>query len=174
MAFASEDTAPIPEPDEKTLRAFYERTSAEHALPSRVALKHVYFSGDRPLPVIREAASEALQAARRGEPVAGEPSLLPTSYADVSVTELERDYGPAFAQAAQAAAVGDWTGPVASPYGLHLVQVLARRPAEAARFEDVRAEVREAWFADQRAAGSRAYREGLWRRYRVVVPDLPA
>ena len=44
MAFASEDTTPIPEPDEAKLKSLYERSAGLYETPAHLALRQVYFS----------------------------------------------------------------------------------------------------------------------------------
>lgn len=172
MAFASEDVGAVAEPSEAQLRAFYAKTQDRYATPAHIALKQVYFSAERG-PGARAAAGQALARARTdndvgGEP-AGDPFVLPLSYADVSLDDLVRDYGADYAKAVQAAPIGQWTGPVASPYGLHLVRVEHRSGAAVAAFESVRADVRDGWLAEQRAASNAAFLAALRKRYRVVV-----
>ena len=173
MAFASQDVADVGEPDEAALRALYERTKVAYAAPPRLALRHLFFSRDRAGEPPEAAAAAALARLRRGEPVAGDPSVLPLTYADASIEDLARDYDPAFAHSAARAPVGAWSGPVASPYGVHLLRVEARRAAQTAPFAEVRDAVRDAWIAERRAAKNLAFLAELRRRYRVEVTDLP-
>ena len=173
MSFASEDVGAVGEPGEAELRAYYGRTQARYASPARIALRHVFFSGERTGVDAQAAAAEALAGLRSGQAVGGDPSLLPLTYADVSLADLARDYGPAFVEAARTAPAGAWAGPVVSPYGVHLLRVEARFAPEAAAFESVRAEVRAAWIAERRKANNAAYLQGLRKRYRVEVAGLP-
>lgn len=171
MAFAGEDLA-AKEPTEAELRAYYAANAARWATPARLALTHVFFSrertGDRP----EMAAAGALAKAREGAGVAGDPSLLPLTYADVSLADLERDYGQAFAQAARAARLGEWTGPVVSPYGVHILRVDARFAPQTPGFDSVRGEVRDAWLADRRQAANAAFLARLRERYRVQIAGV--
>jgi peptidyl-prolyl cis-trans isomerase C len=169
MAFASEDVGAIAEPDAATLRAYYERTRAQYATPAHIALRQMFFTGDRGPEAARAAAIQALARVKRGEAVAGDPFLLPLTYADASLDDLVRDYGPAYAKAVQTAPLGAWIGPVPSAYGMHLVRVESRQGAEVAAFDQVRGDVRDAWIAERRAANNTAFLQGLHRRYRVVV-----
>lgn len=172
MAFASEDVGAVPEPSEAQLRAFYAQSQERYATPAHIALRQVYYSADRG-PQARSAAAQALARTVAVSDVAaeavGDPFVLPLSYADVSLDDLSRDYGAEFAKAVQRAPLGQWTGPVASPYGQHLVRVESRSGAAVAPFESVRADVRDSWMADQRANRNAAFLQGLHRRYRVVV-----
>lgn len=173
MAFASEDVAAIPEPSESDLQAFYDRTKERYATPARLALRHIFFSADRTGISPQAAAADALAALKAGRPPVGDPSLLPQTYADVLITDLARDYGDEFVQAARQAKEGTWVGPVASPYGLHLIRVEARLAPLVPPLAAVRSEVRAAWFAERREANNRASLERLRTRYRVQIAGVP-
>lgn len=173
MAFASEDVAAIPEPSESTLKSFYDRTKDRYSTSARLALKHMFFSADRTGASPQAAANEALAELKAGRLAVGDPSLLPQTYADVAITDLARDYGDAFVQAARHANEGTWVGPVASPYGLHLLRVELRLAPEIPPLASVRSEVRAAWLAERREANNRASLERLRRHYRVEIAGLP-
>lgn len=173
MAFASEDVAAIPEPDEKALQAYYERNRDRYATPGRVALRHVYFSRDRTGQTPQAAAAEALARLKAGGSAASDPSLLPLTYADVAEADLDRDYGPQFAAAVHGAAEGAWIGPVPSAYGLHVIRVERRLPPVIPSLSQVRDEVRAAWLAERRQDENRAFRAGLRKRYKVEIAGLP-
>lgn len=169
MAFASEDVGGIAEPDERTLRAYYDRTKSQYLQPGHTALRQVFFSGDRGEGPARAAAISALAKLRAGGAVGGDPFLLPLTYADVSQGDLVRDYGETYAKAVQAAPLNSWVGPISSAYGFHLVRVAGREGAETAPFETVRNDVRDAWLAERRTANNAAFLDKLRKRYRVEV-----
>ncbi len=170
MAFASEDTAPIPEPDDATLQALYARTSGVYATPERLAMRQVYFSANRGVEPARQAALAALGRLKAGAAdVAGDPFVMPLTYADIALTDLGRDYGDDYARAAAAAPPGAWLGPVRSAYGWHLLRVESRIASAQPPFATVRAQLREAWFADQRRLANGSAMDRLRRRYRVEI-----
>jgi peptidyl-prolyl cis-trans isomerase C len=173
MAFASEDTVEIPEPSEAELAAYYQANQARYAAPERVALRHVFFSDDRTEVSPPVAASDALRVLRAGGRATGDPSMLPLSYADVTIETLERDYGEAFAKAVAAAPVGQWTGPVESGFGLHLVRVESRQGRKVPPLAEVRDDVRIAWIEERRAVALREQLAELRRGYRIEVAGLP-
>jgi peptidyl-prolyl cis-trans isomerase C len=173
MAFASEDVGAVAEPSEPALRAWYAAHAEQFATPTHIALRQVFFSGDRGAEAARAAATAALAAARRGEAPTGDPFVLPLTYADASLDDLTRDYGPDYARAVQAAPLGAWAGPVASAYGMHVIRVESRQGAAVAPFEQVRADVRDAWLAERRAANNATFLAALRKRYRVVVAGTP-
>jgi parvulin-like peptidyl-prolyl isomerase len=173
MAFASEDIAAIPEPDEQTLQAYYDTHRDRYATPGRVAMRHLFFSRDRTGETPQAAAAEALARLKAGGTAASDPSLLPLTYADVAEADLDRDYGPQFAAAVHGAAEGAWVGPVPSAYGLHLIRVERRLPPVIPPLAQVRDEVRAAWLAEKRQDENTAFRASLRKRYKVEIAGLP-
>lgn len=168
MAFASEDLAPVPEPTEADLRAWYAAHPQDYLKPAAATFRHVFFSDDSP-----GAEGAARAALRSGQPQgAGQPFALPLSYVGVDLRDIARDYGPEFSGEVEAAATGQWTGPVRSAYGWHLLRVESRKPGAQAPFEEVRTDVAEAWKADRRKAGNAEFIRDLRRRYRVEVAGM--
>ena len=173
MAFASEDTAPIPEPDDATLRALYARTAGAYATPERLALRQVYFSDTRGAEAAKAAALAALLRIRNGAPDAeGDPFVMPLTYADVTLNDLGRDYGDTYVRAAATAPTGSWVGPLRSAYGWHLIRVDSRIAGAQPDFAAVRAQLREAWFADRRQKANKAMMDRLRKRYRVEIAGV--
>lgn len=173
MAFASQDLAELPEPSDEALQAYYDQTKDRYAAPARLALRHLFFSSDRTGVNPQAAARAALADLQAGRPATGDPSMLPQTFADVSVTDLSRDYGEQFTAAALKAGVGEWVGPVTSPYGVHLIRVERRLPAVTPSLADVRDEARAAWLDERRAEANRAFLDRLRRQYKVEIVGLP-
>jgi peptidyl-prolyl cis-trans isomerase C len=173
MAFASEDVAVIPEPDDKTLQDYYDAQRDRYAVPSRVALRHIYFSRDRTGETPQAAAAAALATLKAGGEASGDSSLLPLTYADIAEADIQRDYGPEFAAAVHKAPVGAWVGPAPSAYGLHLVRIERWLPPVVPALAEVRDEVRAAWLAERRQDENRAFRAALRKRYKVEIAGLP-
>jgi len=120
MAFASEDLAPVPEPTEADLRAWYAAHPQDYLKPAAATFRHVFFSDDSP-----GAEGAARAALRSGQPQgAGQPFALPLSYVGVDLRDIARDYGPEFSSAGR----GGGDGPVdrACPVGLRLASPLGR------------------------------------------------
>jgi parvulin-like peptidyl-prolyl isomerase len=173
MGFANED-ADAREPGDAQLRAYYAGTAERYAAPAKVSFQQAFFSGDRPNGGAQRAAAQALHRAEEGgrEDPSGDPFVFPLAYEDADLPDLVRDYGPAFVKLLGSAPVGSWQGPVVTPYGWHLVKVTARRQGQAASFEAVRDQVREAYLAQRRDADRATFLQGLRRRYRVVVAGV--
>lgn len=170
-AFVREDLAAVPEPDDARLRAYFAEHADQFATPGSLALRQVYFSAERG-PGARVAAEAAMRALRRSPEgsVDGDVFILPLTYASVSTSDLERDYGKPFAAALAQAPEGAWTGPVQSAFGWHVVRVEKRHAQAAPDFASAREAVRGRWIEEAQAKKRDADRKALRARYRVVLP----
>ena len=75
----------------------------------------------------------------------GVSTRLPFSMTDASRSDVERQFGEAFAGAIDADQMGKWQGPVQSGFGGHLVRLRAYDPGEAPSLDDVRQRVENDW-----------------------------
>ncbi len=151
LRLAIEAAARTPEPDDGELAAHLAAHPEEFALPARAQLAHVYVSRARHGDAAATVAARWQAALRAGADVAGDPLPLPRVLPSSSAAELAAQLGPAVAAAAFALPLGEWSAPLASPLGFHLVRVTAREPARLPPLAAVRAAVRESLLAARAA-----------------------
>ena len=97
--------------------------------------------------------------------------VLPLDYenSDVGANMVANSFGRAFADQLAALPTGEWSGPVESAFGLHLVIVDARTEERLPVLAEVRKEVARDWSYAQREAASKDFHEQVLSRYRVTV-----
>ena len=174
MTFASEDTANLPEPDEAALKAFFEKTKADYQAPPRVTFRHQFFNSDRGKDQALARAKEALgKVTLRQDEALGEPFLLPQTYSDASLTDINKDYGQDFAAALLSVPLNQWSGPIASAYGYHLIKVDSRISAKTPTLDDVRSDVLAAYQDQARKARNATFLADLRKKYRVEISGMP-
>jgi PPIC-type PPIASE domain len=172
MEFISEDVAPPAEPTEAELQVFLAEHPDRFREPSRISFAQVYLSPDRRGEDAWGDAERLLVALDAGEsdPAAsGDPFLLEQDYRDLATHDVERLFGGGFAARIAELPLGRWSGPVESGYGLHLVLVRERTPAEQPALAEVREEVANEWRAARREEANRAFYDGLRANYEVTV-----
>jgi peptidyl-prolyl cis-trans isomerase C len=178
--FVTQDLAYNTDPDEATLRAYYDAQPDRYALSAQVSFSHILFSTDR-----RGAATEAdaaqaladLQSATGPEAadLLGDATSLSSGFEKISAVEVEAMFGPDFAASLLRQEAGRWSGPIASGYGLHLVWVSEKVAGGPIAFDAVRQRVKDDWVYEQRVAANDAIYLKLLDRYDVVVePMAPA
>lgn len=146
MTLALARVDPSEWPDEQELRAYYDRNRERYAQPARYRFDHVYFARDREGTPARSAAEQALAVLQRDGTVLAaahvdSDAFLLGNQLSMSDSELARRFGPEFESAFETAPIVQWTGPLVSPFGFHLVWISQRLGAEVAAFESVRGRV---------------------------------
>src|SRR6266536_287345 len=172
MTFLVEDTSRIADPGEDDLRRFYAEHADQYRTEPRVSFTQIFFSRERRSHAEADAsAALALVSAGTEQHPQGDPLLLEDAYADIDRQAVISLLGADFARAVFALPAGQWSGPVKSAFGVHLVKVTYVRPAEARPFEDVRNLVLDDWRHHRESETKAAYLAQLREKYGVVLED---
>jgi parvulin-like peptidyl-prolyl isomerase len=174
LEFVAEDLLDRVEPTEADLRAWFEAHPDAYARPARLTFRQVLVSSEREdTQADAQAFLTELRAGTVDPATAGDGVLLARAFADAEADVVARTFDEAFVTGLAAAPIGEWTGPLASPYGLHLVLVSERVPGELPVLEDVGDQVERDWlYARRQEAEERFHREVL-ERYRISI-EWPA
>ena len=90
-------------------------------------------------------------------------------YADFGADTVARSFGQAFADRLADLPTGEWSGPIESPFGLHLVFVDASTEGRLPALAEVREAVARDWSYAQREEASKRFYEEVLARYRVSI-----
>jgi hypothetical protein len=172
VLFLAEDLAGAASPPtEAQLETFYASTRGEWRAPSRRRFIHVY-AGPQHRDALSPIRSTLLATdAADDPPDLGEAFPLPRS---VRATKeaVARDYGAEFAERVFALPAGEWSEPLSSKFGWHLVRVLEESGGGPASIDEVRGQLEIAYLL---ARKKRAVAEFLGRaseRYRIRVDGV--
>ena len=173
MEFLTGDIAGAAEPADAVVREFFEKNAARYAKAGRVSFRHVYFSREKRGAGAEAAVTEALAVLAKGgsDETMGDPFLHGFEFAERESDDVTAAFGAEFAQQLAAQPVGEWRGPVASSYGLHLVRVEARTEPRAVKFDEVRETVLRDFHDERRRTANREVFEKLRERYQVTVDE---
>src|SRR5262245_6956126 len=179
MEFLFEDVSALREPSPEELKTWFARNAERFAVPPRASFRHLYFSPDRRGSRAQEDATRALEKLH-GKP-AGAPEgpavadrfMFQDYYGDRSFEEMAKVFGRRFAETLLQQQRDSWQGPIESGYGWHLVWVDSVTRGRVPTFEEVEAEARTEWTADQRVETRRRAYEAMRARYQIVLPAPP-
>ena len=172
MEFLHTDLTAQEKPTEAELAAFLSAHSDRFQQPARLSFRQVFVGRDGGSPAAESRASELLRRLRSGASeanVEGDPTLLPRAMTMASKHDVASAFGDDFAVDVLTLADDDWTGPVASSYGLHLVRVEERVRARLPELEEVRRQVEREYEATQRAEAKQRFLLELRERYEVDI-----
>jgi len=163
------------DPSDEEVEAYYARARARFARPARSTGWHVFFSKD-----LRQSSANA--AARAARLRLNTEALKPqeaVELGDVSpsgahfkgqlVRQLASRFGERFAQVAESLPEGQWSDPVETPFGAHLLLIEERTPAGAPPLAEIRARVVAAYKSSERQERLATAMKELRARYQVVV-----
>lgn len=156
-----------PEPAEQDLRSYLAAHVDVYQTPAAVTFSHVYFSNEK-----HATGSESLlHELRAGADFRrlGDPFWLGQRLEGYVEPQLVQFFGSAYASRVFELPLGQWSGPIHSSRGVHLVRVEASRPPELPPFEDLVSLLRPDWLAFKREELLQAKVDELRGNYRVEI-----
>ena len=175
MEFLFTDLSELRAPTDVELLAYFETNRERYAEPARVSFSHIYFNPDLRGARTDEDARALLEELPPSPPSPesmaqlGDPLMLQPHYADRTKRDIHSLFGSEFADVIAAMEPGQWTGPIRSGYGVHLVYVQTRSASQPAELAQVRERVLVDFSADRRSDGKQRYYEQLRTQYDVKI-----
>ena len=177
LEFLIEDEVEQVPPKDAELERWLAAHPEAFAAEPRLAVRQVYLSPERRGASARADAEALLARLRATGPAAktdglGDPTMLPKELPLGPLAEAIRAFGSEFAATLDALVPGEWSGPLESPYGLHLVLVTERVAAARPSLQDIRPLVEREVQAERRKAHLQALYERLLLKYTVSI-EMP-
>ena len=175
VEFLAQSVASTVEPSDAELQAFFDGDPERYRVPAQVGFSHVYFSGSNRGAGTEAAARGALARLASGAVSAAEAAqlgdrfMLQYEYPPQSRDQIRDLFGPRFAGRLFELPVDEWSGPVPSSYGLHVVRIRQRVPSRLPALGEVRNRVRLDLNEQRLRSAADTYYEGLRRRFEIVV-----
>ena len=139
----------------------------EYLSPASLSFEQIYFD-----PANRGANTEkdllaTLEAIRQGSvkaaKVSGDPSDIAARKSYATAPSIARVYGMAFVQILMNLELNEWTGPVESALGLHIVKVSQRKEAGMPLLDSVRDHLKQLVAVER-------YYKSVREQYEIVLP----
>ncbi len=174
LEFLFEDIATPPEPDDVQLQAYLEKHPEKFRRPARYTFSHVYLNtskrGDKALDDAKLLLARLQQGAHKIDVSAtGDALMLDHHYTDTSQPEVTRIFGEQFSEKLNRIEPGQWTGPIDSPYGVHLVNVQQRTDTRLPKLAEIRDQVKREYIFDWQRDANEQFYDNLRKRYEVIV-----
>ena len=174
LEFLTEDALEAAAPSDEDLRAYLKTHPDSFRVEPRVAFRQVFLDRNRRGTAAQSDARALLARLSSAGSSAdisslGDSRMLPPVVELAPLADVARVFGQEFAGKVAGLAPGSWAGPIASGYGLHLVEVTERVEGRLPELAEVRDAVARDWQAAQRKERSEALFRRLVARYTVVV-----
>ena len=174
MEFISNDLTSLAEPDDGQLQAYLDSHPDKFAIPGRISYSQVYLNADQHGEALYTDAQKLLAELSQSAvdldiSMVGDSFMGGYSFNDESDFGVARLFGKAFATEIFKLPVGEWSGPVESGYGLHLVRVDSRTDSRAPSLEQVRDKVRGEWLSEQQRKNNDLLYAEFRKRYEIII-----
>lgn len=176
VEFISDSVASQAEPTDEQLQKYLQAHPDGFRGESQFTFTQVYFDpqkhGENLTRDVNQMLAE-LRLARSKPDVSkmGDSLLLEQNYEALPVGEVSKQFGEKFAAKLGDLPLGEWSGPIESGYGVHLVLVTARRDGSVPALADVRDAVKRDWVNAQRSETNEKFYQALLKRYTVTIED---
>lgn len=164
-------------PTDAELETYLKDNSEKFEVDPAYAFEQVLLSPDRHGEKIDQDAASVLQVLRAKPSIdlgeLGDATLLPRKLELTGKASISHTFGPSFADALDKIATGQWTGPVESDFGLHLVRITERQAGRAPALAEVRAAVEREWADEKRKAIEEQRLAVLLTRYQITMEQKP-
>jgi hypothetical protein len=181
LEFLLVDDAAAAPPTDAELKAWLDRNPESFRIEPTLAFRQVLLRPERRGASMTADATKLLAKLRASGPEVatqdlGDASMLPAETQLQPLREVANSFGQDFADALMKLAPRQWSGPVESSFGLHLVLVRERTEGAAAELATVRPLVEREVLAERRKAELQALYERMLAKYSVRIdsPKLPS
>ncbi|MEP3467646.1 MAG: peptidylprolyl isomerase [Parasphingorhabdus sp.] len=173
MRFMVDRVEAVDDPSDSELETWLTANRDKFNIAERRSFNHVYFSPEQHGDALEGKASAALAELQSGAnwQSLGDPFMQKRTYVTVPQGEVTRAFGPDFAQSIFALPKGQWSKPIGSAFGLHLVRIEAVDQAAQADFSANRERIRGAYMEAMAETERQEEIERIVGRYEVVVSE---
>lgn len=174
MGMALVDAAEL---KDEEIEAYFTLRKERYRIPTIVNMMQIYLSKDKREDRLQADAAELLESLKQREPRPeelaglGDLSMLGSVYTDMTEQDLDRSFGGEFGAAVMTLTPGEWSGPVESGYGLHLVKVTHREESRIPELtEVVQRVITDIRYENRKAAEDQFYAE-IAPRYQILYDE---
>ncbi|MEM7327709.1 MAG: peptidylprolyl isomerase [Pseudomonadota bacterium] len=169
MTFMITDTEAVIDPEPGELEAWYAANQELFFEPRRFSFQHVFFSesGDPDIAEVQQSLIAQPDSWRS----AGNPFMLQRAYSELPPREIARLFGTDFTTALITHSQTDeqWSAPVQSALGTHLIRVTAVREGGLPELEKIRDRVASRWRDEQSRLRARAAINDVVAKYEIEI-----
>jgi len=172
LEFLLEDLTAEEPPSDTVLNTFLQQNPERFFIQPRVSLQQLYLNPDKRKNFDADA-KRILKQLQQGAVVAtlGDATMLPHELTQASQNEIRRSFGETFAADVVKLPVGDWSGPIYSQLGVHLVRVSKHTAGYLPELAQVRDQVERDYLAQRRQQLKDKAYEKLREGYEVVIQE---
>ena len=173
LEFLTADLVESIEPSDEELQAYLDANPAPYRQETTVSFAQIYVRVQRDVEQEKDRARSIL-ADLRARPTAdpqqmGDAFMHPATHRDMRERDVVSVFGEEFTAQVIELPVGEWSAPVTSAFGLHVVRLDALVPGRRSELHEVRAAVYRDLVSKRTREAEQLYFEGLLSQYTVTM-----
>ena len=173
MEFLTDVEVDAVSPTDADLDAYMKTNTDRFRIEPVLTFQQIYLDpGKRGAGVGQDAHAmlDSLRANAQPDPaLLGDQTLLPSMMPLAARAVIGRTFGEAFAVELEKSPIDQWSGPIASSYGLHLVRIIERKEGRDPALSEVRDAVVREWSNARKKSLEQERVETLLKRYQVTI-----
>ncbi len=169
VEFLTDDAATLVQPSDEELATYLAENPDKFRADPEYTFRQVYINPEKHGPDPEAYARTLADEARGGAEVEGDQTLLAGAFEKASKREVDGTFGLGFSAKLDALPVGEWSDPIRSGIGLHLIKIDGRVPGEIPDLDGAKSAVRREWENDRRTAMRDAFNARLLEDYEIEV-----
>ena len=133
-------------PSDEILQAWIDKNPQKYSIGAKYSFDQIYLESDSETNAQARVAA-ALQKLRAGSDwrTLGDAISLPTSLNNVTKDEIGKTFGDGFSIGFANMKIGEWSGPIESGFGLHIVRINSVLAGSKPKLDDVRTDAQNDW-----------------------------
>lgn len=169
LEFLTMEATSLEEPSDTELQQYLEQNPEQFQTAARFSFEQIYIKIDQSKGGIKAQVEIIQERLRKGEQVTGARSLIPERFEQVTDFEVDRIFGNGFAKSLEKLPLDQWSEPLTSGLGTHLVRISAYQPAEIPPLVSVQKEVLREWRNTRNQQMKAQLLEQLRANYTIVI-----
>ncbi|MFL2707362.1 MAG: peptidyl-prolyl cis-trans isomerase [Gammaproteobacteria bacterium] len=169
ISFLKEESIPnIPTKDE--ILKYYDDNKGEYFVDKTFTFTHLFFSSENNS---EERAVNSYKDIIKGFDVNADPFFLGKNFTNKTLTNINSDFGKNFGDYFQNIAINEWSEPIESPFGHHLVYVFNKNDGYYPDITKIYKKVEMDLLQDKRDQAVKKFIDEIKSEYKVYInPDL--
>ncbi|MBY6212499.1 peptidylprolyl isomerase [Microbulbifer agarilyticus] len=173
MEFLAKDLVDAIEPSEQILQQFHQKNLQEYTSPAQYSFEQIFLDSDKRAEVAEDARIVLTRLTAGRDPrKLGDRSLLDYRFESVTPDRIDRVFGSDFSLQLVDLPTSEWTGPLTSAYGEHLVRITELVPEVQPAFTEIRDQILSDWQEAERKDVLHVQYQTLRDKYTVSIAPL--
>lgn len=169
LEFMLNDSIASVEPETLTLQAYLDTHEDRFTIAPVYSFRHVFINPEKHGEI--SAFIEGLKSQNLDEVYTrrGDSIMLDSEYTDIPSSQIARLFGRIFVKGLDGLAEHQWTGPIKSGFGLHLVYIDRKMPRHVATLDELESEIKLSYRTEAQKKARDAFYAELRNQFELII-----